>query len=187
MFLRYMYPFERAMGQLEGLVRSRSRPERSTVEGYITEDVIDFYTSYLERVEPIGLPKSRHDGRLQCVGIIKYKLVTVGLELRQKTYLKVLQHLAVVAPYVNELLTNLRENNPFKGEISVINEHNIKFIKWFTDRVNSQIPEIIDETIKVEFKEALGQHRAEMTTQFNDLFQRMLRKIDKSHLYIIFN
>jgi Domain of unknown function (DUF4218) len=42
MFLRYMYPFERAMGQLKGLVRSRSRPEGSIVEGYITEEVIEF-------------------------------------------------------------------------------------------------------------------------------------------------
>jgi Domain of unknown function (DUF4218) len=57
-FLLYMYPFERAMGQLKGLVRSRSRPEGSIVEGYIAEEVIEFYTSYLEGVEPIGLPKS---------------------------------------------------------------------------------------------------------------------------------
>jgi Domain of unknown function (DUF4218) len=129
MFLRYMYPFERAMGQLKGLVRSRSRPEGSIVEGYIVEEVIEFYTSYLEGVEPIGLPKSRHEGRLQGVGTIGYKLVTVVLELRQKTYLKVLQQLAVVAPYVNEHLAVIRENNPLKDEIWVINEHNLKFIK----------------------------------------------------------
>jgi Domain of unknown function (DUF4218) len=148
MFLRYMYPFERAMSQLKGLVRSRSRPERNIVEGYIAKEVIEFYTSYLEGVEPIGLPKSRHEGRLQGVGTIGYKLVTVGLELRQKTYLKVLQHLAVVAPYVNEHLAVIRENNPFKGEIWVINKHNLKFIKWFTDGVNSQISDTIDEIIK---------------------------------------
>jgi Domain of unknown function (DUF4216)/Domain of unknown function (DUF4218) len=136
------------MGQLKGLVRSRSRPEGSIVEGYIAEEVIEFYTSYLEGVEPIGLPKSRHEGRLQGVGTIGYKLVTVGLELRQKAYLKVLQQLAVVAPYVNEHLAVIRENNPLKDEIWVINEHNLKFIKWFTDRVNSQISNTIDETVK---------------------------------------
>jgi Domain of unknown function (DUF4216)/Domain of unknown function (DUF4218) len=143
-----MYPFERAMGQLKGLVRSRSRPEGSIVEGYIAEEVIEFYTSYLEGVEPIGLLKSRHEGRLQGVGTIGYKLVTVGLELRQKTYLKVLQHLAIVAPYVNEHLAVIRENIHFKGEIWIINEHILKFIKWFTDRVNSQISDTIDETVK---------------------------------------
>jgi hypothetical protein len=75
-------------------------------------------------------------------------LVTVGLELRQKAYIKVLQHLVVVAPYVNEHLAVIRENNSFKGEIWVINKHNLKFIKWFTDRVNSQISNTIDETDK---------------------------------------
>jgi Domain of unknown function (DUF4218) len=117
------------MGQLKGLVKKRSRPEGSIVEGYIVEEVIEFYISYLERIEPIGLPKSRHKGRLQGIGTIRYKLVTVGLELRQKVYLKVLQHLSLVAPSVNEHLAYLRENNPFKGEIWVINEHNLKFIK----------------------------------------------------------
>jgi Domain of unknown function (DUF4218) len=117
MFLRYMYPFERAMGQLKGLVQSRSRPEGSIVEGYIAEEVIEFYTSYLEGVEPIGLPKSQHEGRLQGVDTIGYKLVTVGLELRQKAYLNVLQQLAIVAPYVNEHLAVIRENNPLKDEI----------------------------------------------------------------------
>jgi Domain of unknown function (DUF4218) len=136
------------MGQLKGLVRSRSRPEGSIVEGYIAEDVIEFYTCYLEGVEPNGLPKSRHEGRLQGIGAIGYKLVTVGLELRQKTYLKVLQQLVVMAPYVNEHLAVIRENNLLKGEIWVMNEHNLKFIKWFTDRVNSQISNTIDETVK---------------------------------------
>jgi Domain of unknown function (DUF4218) len=129
MFLRYMYPFERAMGQLKGLVRSRSRPKGSIVERYITEEVIEFYTSYLEGVEPISLPKSRHEGRLQGVGTIGYKFVTVGLELRQKAYLKVLQQLVVMAPYVNEHLAVIRENNHLKGEIWIMNEHNLKFIK----------------------------------------------------------
>jgi hypothetical protein len=34
------------------------------------------------------------------------------------------------------------------GKTWVINEHNLKFIKWFTDRVNSQISETIDEIVK---------------------------------------
>jgi Domain of unknown function (DUF4218) len=85
-FLWYMYSFERAMGQLKGLVLSRSWPEWSIVEGYITKELIEFYTDYLEGVEPISLPKSRHEGKLRSVDTIKYKLVTIGLELCQKTY-----------------------------------------------------------------------------------------------------
>jgi Domain of unknown function (DUF4218) len=33
MFLHWMYPFDRTMGQLKGMVRSRSKPEGSIVEG----------------------------------------------------------------------------------------------------------------------------------------------------------
>ncbi|KAD3336088.1 hypothetical protein E3N88_31607 [Mikania micrantha] len=42
-FLRYMYPFERYMGFLKGYVRNRNRPEGSIVEGYVSEEVIEFY------------------------------------------------------------------------------------------------------------------------------------------------
>ena len=66
MFLHWMYPFERAMGQLKALARSRSRPEGSIAEGKVTEEVIGYYTDYLESVESIGLPKSRHEGRLKA-------------------------------------------------------------------------------------------------------------------------
>jgi hypothetical protein len=37
---------------------------------------------------------------------------------------------------------------------------------------------------KAEFNELLGQQRAEMTTQFNDLFQRMLRQMSADSVYI---
>jgi Domain of unknown function (DUF4218) len=103
-----MCQFERAMGQLKGFVQSWSRPEGSIVEWCIAEEIIEFYTSYLEGVELIGLPKSRHEGRLQGVGTIGYKLVTVGLKLCQKAYLKVMQHLVVMSPYVKPgSLTNI--------------------------------------------------------------------------------
>jgi hypothetical protein len=38
---------------------------------------------------------------------------------------------------------------------------------------------------KAEFNELLGQQRAEMTSQFNDLFQRMLRQIPAGSVYIL--
>jgi len=148
-FLRYMYPFERIMGQLKGLVRSRSRPEGSIVEGYVAQEVIEFYSDYLAGIDPIGLPTSRHEGRLQGAGTIGYKLVKVTYDLQQKAHLKILQHLADVAPYVIKHLAELREQNPWKGENWILNEHNRKFIKWFQDRVQSQeFDENVSENIK---------------------------------------
>nr|GEW91078.1 ribonuclease H-like domain, reverse transcriptase, RNA-dependent DNA polymerase [Tanacetum cinerariifolium] len=47
--LHYMYPFERYMGVVKGYVRNEYQPEGSIVEGYASEEVIDFYTKYLRR------------------------------------------------------------------------------------------------------------------------------------------
>jgi Domain of unknown function (DUF4218) len=76
-----MYPFKSAMNHLKGLVRSRSRPERSIVEEYIIEEVIELYTDFLNGVEPIDLPKSRYKGRLQDSDTIGYKIISMSLEL----------------------------------------------------------------------------------------------------------
>src|SRR5271157_652096 len=72
-FLRYMYPFERFMGILKKYVRNRHRPEGSIVEGYVAEEVIEFCTEYMTGVEPIGIPRPKHEGRLRGVGTIGFK------------------------------------------------------------------------------------------------------------------
>ena len=61
-FLRHMYPFERYMGILKSYVWNQSRPEGSIIEGYATEEVIEFCVDYMAQVEPIGVPLSRHEG-----------------------------------------------------------------------------------------------------------------------------
>jgi Domain of unknown function (DUF4218) len=115
-----MYPFERAMDQLKGLVRSRSRPEGSIVEGYVAEEIIDLYTDYLDDIQSIILPKSQHEGRIYGTGIIGYKVVGMRFEMRHKAHLKVLQHLVVVAPYVTEHLDYIQKQNPSRDENYVI-------------------------------------------------------------------
>ena len=71
--IRSMYPFERFMGILKSYVRNRSRPEGNIVEGYATEEVIEFCLDYVAQVEPIGVPRSRHEGRLEGIGTIGRK------------------------------------------------------------------------------------------------------------------
>ncbi|GJR46495.1 uncharacterized protein Tco_1314598 [Tanacetum coccineum] len=71
--LRNMYPFERYMGYLKGYVRNRSRPEGSIVKGYAAEEVIEFGTNYLRDVRNVGIPQSRHKGRLGGVAPITFK------------------------------------------------------------------------------------------------------------------
>jgi Domain of unknown function (DUF4218) len=137
-FLRYMYPFERVMGHLKGLVRSRSRPEGSIVEGYISEEVLEFYIDNLkgvEGVQHIGLPKSRHESRLVEHGTIGFDVVNIDYNLQEQAHLMVLHHMAVVAPYVSEHLSDLREQYPGKGEVSITNKHNKEFTTWFQNTV----------------------------------------------------
>ena len=64
------------MGFLKGYGRNRSRLEGSIVEGYASNEVIDFCTNYLADVKSIGIPQSRHEGRLGGVGTIGMKFIT---------------------------------------------------------------------------------------------------------------
>ncbi|KAL4591741.1 hypothetical protein LXL04_004712 [Taraxacum kok-saghyz] len=100
-FLHYMYPFESHMGILKGYVRNYHRPEGSIIEGYASEEVIGFCTDYLKGVTIIGIPQSRHEGRLGGVGTLGLKMVVPTIEEFNMAHLTVLEHMAVIAPYIN--------------------------------------------------------------------------------------
>ncbi|XP_019189401.1 PREDICTED: uncharacterized protein LOC109183793 [Ipomoea nil] len=143
--------FEIYMGILKGYVRNRYRPEGSIIEGYGAEEVIDFCTDYLANVESIGVPRSRHEGRLTGKGTIGYKSFSPPLQLRDKAHHLVLQHLSEVHPYLDQHMSLIRQQNPLKGERWVAIEHNRTFITWFKDTVMkelSQVPNNVSETIK---------------------------------------
>ena len=63
-FLHNMFPFERLFAVLKKYVRNRAHPEGSITKGYITEEVIEFCVDYVEELCPIGVPVSRHEGRI---------------------------------------------------------------------------------------------------------------------------
>jgi hypothetical protein len=67
-FLHQMYAFERYMGILKGYVRNRAHPEGSMIEGYSTEEVVECCIDYIKDSNPIGVPVSRHEGRLSGRG-----------------------------------------------------------------------------------------------------------------------
>ena len=46
------------------------------VEGWSTEEAIEFYTYYLD-IKRVGVPESRHEGRLCGKGTIGEKSVTI--------------------------------------------------------------------------------------------------------------
>jgi hypothetical protein len=49
---------------MKGYVRNHAHPEGSMIEGYTTEEVIKCYADYIKAGKPVGVPVSRHHGRL---------------------------------------------------------------------------------------------------------------------------
>ncbi|XP_039129011.1 uncharacterized protein LOC120265186 [Dioscorea cayenensis subsp. rotundata] len=52
-YYRWMYPIERYLGLLKSYVRNKAKPEGSIVEYYITQEVITFFSQYLDDIETI--------------------------------------------------------------------------------------------------------------------------------------
>ena len=69
-----MFPFEQYFAILKKYVCNQARPEGNIAKGYITEEVIVFFVDYVEELCPIGIPVSRHEGRLIGTGTIGKKI-----------------------------------------------------------------------------------------------------------------
>ena len=61
------------MGVLKKYVHSRAWPEGSISKGYGTEEVIEFCVDFILDLDPIGVSKSRHEGRLSGNGTLGKK------------------------------------------------------------------------------------------------------------------
>jgi hypothetical protein len=51
---------------------------------------------------PIGVPHSRHEGRLSGVGTMGKMSVTLDADAFQKTHFTVIQQLHLITPFANE-------------------------------------------------------------------------------------
>jgi hypothetical protein len=72
-FLHNMWPFEGFMSVLKKYVLNRARPKGSIAKGYVTEEVIQFCVDFVDSIESIGVPVSRHEGSLLGKGTITRK------------------------------------------------------------------------------------------------------------------
>ena len=131
MYLHNMFPFERYMGVLKKYVRNRARPEASIAKGYGTEEVIEFCVEFIEDLRPIGVPESRHEGRLRGKGTLGRKaIMTVDNNLFRKAHFTVLQHSSLVAPYIEEHLALGRARNIGKSDAWITRHHIDTFPAW---------------------------------------------------------
>jgi len=101
MFLYNMFPFERFMGVLKKYVHNRAWPKGSIAKGYRTEEVIEFCVDIILDLDPIGVPESRHEGRLSGKETLGKKAY-IGKEddYFHKAHYTVLQNSSLVDPYI---------------------------------------------------------------------------------------
>jgi hypothetical protein len=57
-----MYAYERFNGILKSFVRNRAYPEGNIVQGYCTEEAVEWALNYTDPSNPIGVLKSHHVG-----------------------------------------------------------------------------------------------------------------------------
>jgi hypothetical protein len=140
-----MFPFERFMGVLKKYVHNRARPEGSISKGYGTEEVIEFCVDFIPGIKPIGLPESRHEGRLSGKGTLGRKSIICrdGHSFTQAHY-TVLHNSSLVAPYIQMHKNIVRSENPGMDDSFITKEHMENFGGWLHTHLNN------DDTISDE-------------------------------------
>jgi hypothetical protein len=73
-YIHHMYPYERHMVVMKGYVRNHAHLEGFMLEGYTTDEVIECCIDYMKDENIIGVPFSRHHGRLFGKGTKGQKL-----------------------------------------------------------------------------------------------------------------
>jgi hypothetical protein len=135
-FLHNMFPFERFMGVLKKYVHNRARPEGSISKGYGTEEVIEFCVDFIPDLKSIGVPESRHEGRLSGKGTLgrKSMICRDGISFTQAHY-TVLQSSTLVAPYITDHKNIVRSEHLGQSEDWITHKHMQTFGGWLREHL----------------------------------------------------
>jgi hypothetical protein len=109
--------------------------DRSIIEGYAADVVVEFCTNYMAGHRPIGVPWSRHEGRLAGMRTLEKCSITPDPLLHASAHFMVLTHMSVVDLYINEHKSVLRRENPNKSAAWITKAHNKCFNHWFKERM----------------------------------------------------
>lgn len=95
----------------------------------------------MAQVEPIGVPLSRHEGRLEGIETIGRKSITPDMDTYAQAHFTVLQHMTQVSPYIDKYKDMVCQQNPDRSKVWITREHNCWFNEWlkvrFTGRSSS--------------------------------------------------
>ena len=135
-FLRNMYPFKRFMVILKHFCQNRNHPEASILQGYTAKEVVEFCTKYMKQ-RPIGLPLSRHEGRLKGKSVLAGTQMAAPRELAEKAHLTVLLNSPVLSAYTEEHLAEIRQSFlPMVHSSDVeMKEHTKNYAGWLKKRL----------------------------------------------------
>jgi hypothetical protein len=132
LYMHYMYPYEGHMVVMKDYVRNRVHPEGSMIEGCTTEEIVECCTDYIKDEKPIGVPVSRYHGRLFGKGTKGAKsIIDATYERVCEAHFSIIHQLAVMRPYVEKHLQELREKN--QDEVLIIKQHKLQFTTWLKD------------------------------------------------------
>jgi hypothetical protein len=135
LYLHSMFLYERYLAVLKSYVWNHAHLEGSIMKGYTTKEVVECCTDYIKDGKRIGLPIPLHEGRLIGRGRMGQKsFIDRDNNLVSEAHFNVLQQLKIVAPYIEEHLSELRRDNIGRTEAWIMKEHRRVFTTWLMDK-----------------------------------------------------
>jgi hypothetical protein len=105
------------------------------MKGYTTKEVVECCANYVKDEKRIGLPIPLHKGGLRGRGRMCQKsFIDRDYNSVSETHFSVLQQLEIVAPYIEEHLSELHRDNIGRIEAWIIKEHRCVFTTWLMDK-----------------------------------------------------
>jgi hypothetical protein len=105
------------------------------MEGYTSEEVVEYCMDYVKDGKRIGLPIPLHDGRLRGRGRMDQKtFVDKDYNLVSQTHFSVLQQVTIAGPYIDEHLLELRRDNTDRTDAWITRKHRRVFTTWLMDK-----------------------------------------------------
>uniref|UniRef100_K3Y1Q5 Uncharacterized protein n=1 Tax=Setaria italica TaxID=4555 RepID=K3Y1Q5_SETIT len=112
MYFLQMWTYKQFMLTLNGYMRNKAFSEGSMIKGYHTKESVDCCIDYIKDKRAISLPESRHEARLSGRGTIGMKrFIDKDNQQLEKSHSSVLQQLAIVDPFIEKHLNEVRGEN----------------------------------------------------------------------------
>jgi hypothetical protein len=115
---------------------TQSAGYRHMVQGYCTEEAVEWALYYTGPSNPICVLKFLPEGRLTGKGTIGKKAITPYPNLFCCTHFHVLQQMSIVSEYLDEHKEVFLRDNPRHNESLFANEHMRKFTGWLWDWIS---------------------------------------------------